>query len=78
VRLLQRCWRLGKHHAPEQCLAASLTEWVIGHTHLERTVAEPPNEKNVHAGNATGDLKAKIGKEGARTIPGRPEHGGTS
>jgi formamidase len=30
----------------------------------------------VHAGSAPAELKAKIGKEGARTIPGRPEHGG--
>jgi formamidase len=51
-------------------------ELISTHTHLNRTVAEPPNEKNVHAGSATGDVKAKIGKEGARTIPGRPEHGG--
>jgi formamidase len=51
-------------------------ELISTHTHLNRTVAEPPNAKNVHAGSATGDLKEKIGKEGARTIPGRPEHGG--
>jgi formamidase len=49
---------------------------IASHSHLNRTVAEPPNEKNVHAGSATGDLKAKIGREGARTIPGRSEHGG--
>jgi len=36
----------------------------------------PPEPINIHAGAADGDLKAKIGKEGARTIPGRPEHGG--
>ncbi|PKX98110.1 acetamidase/formamidase family protein [Aspergillus novofumigatus IBT 16806] len=35
-----------------------------------------PEPKNVHAGSADEDLKAKIGREGARTIPGRPEHGG--
>jgi len=39
-------------------------------------VAEPPQPTNVHAGSAPADLKTKIGKEGARTIPGRPEHGG--
>jgi acetamidase/formamidase len=39
-------------------------------------VAKPPEPKSVHAGSATGSLKEKIGKEGARTIPGRPEHGG--
>jgi formamidase len=53
-------------------------ELISTHTHLNRTVAEPPNAKNVHAGSATGELKDKIGKEGARTIPGRPEHGGIS
>jgi len=30
----------------------------------------------VHAGSADKELAEKIGKEGARTIPGRPEHGG--
>ena len=30
----------------------------------------------MHAGTASAELKEKIGKEGARTIPGRPEHGG--
>jgi acetamidase/formamidase len=39
-------------------------------------VAEPPQPKNVHAGAADSELKEKIGREGARTIPGRPEHGG--
>ncbi|KAL7268201.1 hypothetical protein RUND412_009189 [Rhizina undulata] len=43
---------------------------------LDRVVAELPQPINVHAGSATGELKAKIGREGARTIPGRPEHGG--
>ncbi|OIW26389.1 Acetamidase/Formamidase [Coniochaeta ligniaria NRRL 30616] len=42
----------------------------------DREVALPPNPTNVHAGVASADLKAKIGAEGARTIPGRPEHGG--
>jgi acetamidase/formamidase len=51
-------------------------ELIATHTHLNRTVAEPPQPRNVHAGSATGALKEKIGKEGARTIPGRPEHGG--
>lgn len=45
------------------------------HTH-NRVVAEPPQPKNVHAGSADASLKEKVGKEGARTIPGRPEHGG--
>jgi len=52
------------------------SELISTHTHLHRTVAEPPNAQNVHAGSATGELKEKIGKEGARTIPGRPENGG--
>ena len=30
----------------------------------------------MHAGSGTGEVKEKVGKEGARTIPGRPEHGG--
>ncbi|KAI5858006.1 Acetamidase/Formamidase [Tricharina praecox] len=41
-----------------------------------RDVALLPEPKSIHAGSATGELKAKIGAEGARTIPGRPEHGG--
>ena len=43
---------------------------------LERIVAQPPNSTNVHAGTASDEIKEKVGKEGARTIPGRPEHGG--
>lgn len=46
------------------------------HSHPEKVVAQPPLEVNAHAGQATGDIKAKIAREGARTIPGRPEHGG--
>lgn len=30
----------------------------------------------MHATTASGDLLERIGREGARTIPGRPEHGG--
>ncbi|KAK8178773.1 formamidase [Phyllosticta citribraziliensis] len=41
-----------------------------------RIVAQPPNAQNVHAGSGTADVKEKVGREGARTIPGRPEHGG--
>lgn len=41
-----------------------------------RIVAQPPQPQNVHAGAADAALKEKVGKEGARTIPGRPEHGG--
>ncbi|KAK2606009.1 hypothetical protein QQS21_003526 [Conoideocrella luteorostrata] len=42
----------------------------------DQIVAQPPNEMNAHAGKADENLKAKIAREGARTIPGRPEHGG--
>lgn len=45
-------------------------------THPDKVVAQPPNETNVHAGAASADVKARVAKEGARTIPGRPEHGG--
>ena len=49
---------------------------LISTTTLERIVAQPPEPQNVHAGSASDEIKAKVGKEGARTIPGRPEHGG--
>lgn len=49
---------------------------LINTTTLDRIVAQPPEPKNVHAGSADKELAEKIGKEGARTIPGRPEHGG--
>ncbi|KAI4741877.1 Acetamidase/Formamidase [Aureobasidium sp. EXF-12298] len=45
-------------------------------SHMGRDVAQPPNPKNVHAGAGDEALKKKVGEEGARTIPGRPEHGG--
>ncbi|KAF2770358.1 formamidase FmdS [Teratosphaeria nubilosa] len=51
-------------------------ELISTHTHLNRDVALPPQPQNVHAGQAPADLKARIGREGARTVPGRPEHGG--
>ena len=44
---------------------------------LDRPVAQPPEPTNCHSGSETdAAVKEKIGKEGARTIPGRPEHGG--
>lgn len=43
---------------------------------LERIVAQPPCPPNTHAGMASDDVKEKVAREGARTIPGRPEHGG--
>jgi len=49
---------------------------LIAANKLDRIVAQPPNPKNVHAGSATEEIKEKVGREGARTIPGRPEHGG--
>jgi hypothetical protein len=36
-------------------------------THLK---AQPPEPENVHAGSADEEIKAKVGREGARTIPG--------
>lgn len=42
----------------------------------DRDVALPPLSVNSHAGSADKDVSEKVGKEGARTIPGRPEHGG--
>ncbi|KAL6721297.1 hypothetical protein ACLMJK_000399 [Lecanora helva] len=62
--------------------ASILAEWnrreadLISTTTLDRIVAQPPQPQNVHAGSAPAFLEEKVGKEGARTIPGRPEHGG--
>lgn len=42
----------------------------------EAIVAQLPNISNVHAGAANDDVKLRVAREGARTIPGRPEHGG--
>ncbi|KAI1275037.1 formamidase [Xylaria sp. FL0933] len=49
---------------------------LIAANKLARQVALPPEPTNVHAGAADAELKEKVGKEGARTVPGRPEHGG--
>ncbi|EDN97504.1 hypothetical protein SS1G_12029 [Sclerotinia sclerotiorum 1980 UF-70] len=49
---------------------------LIAANKLDRIVAQPPNPRNVHAGSAPEDVKKKVAREGARTIPGRPEHGG--
>src|SRR5260370_14411992 len=38
-------------------------------------LANPPFAATAHAGQAKGDAKAKVGAEGARTVPPR-EHGG--
>ncbi|KAK5168837.1 uncharacterized protein LTR77_006146 [Saxophila tyrrhenica] len=45
-------------------------------SHMTREVAKPPEPKSVHVGTGDDKIKEKVGKEGARTIPGRPEHGG--
>ena len=49
---------------------------LIDTTSLQRIVAQPPEPQNVHAGSATAEVRQQVGREGARTIPGRPEHGG--
>jgi formamidase len=51
-------------------------ELITACAHMDRDVAKPPEPINVHAGTASEEIKAKVGREGARTIPGRPEHGG--
>lgn len=51
-------------------------ELITACAHMDRDVAKPPEPINVHAGTASDELKKKVGEEGARTIPGRPEHGG--
>ncbi|KAI1491728.1 formamidase [Biscogniauxia mediterranea] len=42
----------------------------------DRDVALPPEPRSVHAGAAGAALRDRVGREGARTVPGRPEHGG--
>ncbi|KAI1430683.1 formamidase [Xylaria sp. CBS 124048] len=49
---------------------------LIAANKLDRQVALPPEPMNAHAGAADASLKEKVGREGARTVPGRPEHGG--
>lgn len=51
-------------------------ELISTHTHLDRNVALPPNPQSVHAGSASQSVKEEVGRHGARTVPGRPEHGG--
>lgn len=48
---------------------------LIAANQLDRIVAQPPNPENVHAGTASEDVKAKVGREGARTIPGKASRG---
>jgi formamidase len=49
---------------------------LIAANRLEREVAKPPLPQNAHAGGADAAMAERVGREGARTIPGRPEHGG--
>ncbi|KAJ5668214.1 uncharacterized protein N7477_006784 [Penicillium maclennaniae] len=63
--------------------AEVLAEWnhregelIAANTVADRIVAQPPNVTNAHAGSSADDVKERVAKEGARTIPGRPEHGG--
>jgi formamidase len=62
--------------------AAVLAEWnrregeLIAANRLDRDVALPPLAQSCHAGGADPDTAARVGAEGARTVPGRPEHGG--
>ncbi|KAF1810785.1 Acetamidase/Formamidase [Eremomyces bilateralis CBS 781.70] len=51
-------------------------ELVAANTEVGREVAKLPEPVNVHAGSADKEMKERVGREGARTIPGRPEHGG--
>ena len=51
-------------------------ELVSSFTNPVSEIALPPQHQNAHAGSAPADLSEKIGREGARTVPGRPEHGG--
>lgn len=44
---------------------------MISTSTLSRVVAQPPEPKSVHAGTADEETKTRVGKEGARTIPGR-------
>lgn len=59
-----------------------LAEWnkregeLIQANTLDRDVALPPLAQSVHVGSGDDAIKEKVGKEGARTVPGRPEHGG--
>ncbi|KAJ5555236.1 hypothetical protein N7535_007676 [Penicillium sp. DV-2018c] len=63
--------------------AEVLAEWnrregelIAANTNADQVVAIPPTPQNTHGGSAKDDVLSKIAKEGARTIPGRPEHGG--
>ncbi|KAK0611180.1 Acetamidase/Formamidase family-domain-containing protein [Immersiella caudata] len=51
-------------------------ELIAANKLADRDVALPPLPHNTHCGSAASHLHSKIASEGARTIPGRPEHGG--
>ncbi|CAN8104796.1 unnamed protein product [Discula destructiva] len=63
--------------------AAVLAEWnrregelIAANKLAERNVALPPLPQSAHAGGGDAAVAEKVGTEGARTVPGRPEHGG--
>ncbi|ODM16414.1 putative formamidase [Aspergillus cristatus] len=65
--------------------AEILAEWnrregelIAANASADRDVAKPPEPKGAHAGAAQESLIEKIAREGARTIPGRPENGGNA
>lgn len=57
--------------------AEVLAEWnkregdlISAHAATGKVVAKPPEPKNTHAGSIANDgIKAKVAREGARTIP---------
>ncbi|KAI1771596.1 formamidase [Hypoxylon cercidicola] len=49
---------------------------LISANKLDRQVALPPEPVGIIAGASDVALTEKVGREGARTVPGRPEHGG--
>lgn len=56
--------------------AEVLAEWnrregdlIAANTVADRIVAQPPNPMNAHAGSSSEDIKEKVAREGARTIP---------
>ncbi|ESA41975.1 formamidase, variant [Neurospora crassa OR74A] len=51
-------------------------ELVAANKLADRDVAHLPQPINTHAGAASKEIAEKVAKEGARTVPGRPEHGG--
>ncbi|OJJ82540.1 acetamidase/formamidase family protein [Aspergillus glaucus CBS 516.65] len=66
--------------------AKILAEWnrregelIAANTTADRVVAHPPEPIGAHTGSAAQEtLKERVAREGARTIPGRPENGGNT